>query len=233
MGGSIPSKNMRNGSGTSVLKTSEKYRSPKMLPTLQWPSWPSVRKFSVFLFLSVCFPLRLQASRLVVCDDVMPPLTLDPHKEFAEKNHILLQQIYEGLVRFDAEGRIEPALAVSWTRIDALRMRFKLREGVRFHNGDPFTANSVRFTVERYLDPKTGFPALGFISSLDRAEVVDELTVDLITHYPDGLLLNRLAGFILIVPEEHVRKAGDTALNDAPVGTGPFVFDHRTRTEKN
>ncbi|OGR84797.1 MAG: hypothetical protein A2901_06235 [Elusimicrobia bacterium RIFCSPLOWO2_01_FULL_54_10] len=162
----------------------------------------------------------------------MPPLTLDPHKEFAEKNHILLQQIYEGLVRFDAEGRIEPALAVSWTRIDALRMRFKLREGVRFHNGDPFTANSVRFTVERYLDPKTGFPALGFISSLDRAEVVDELTVDLITHYPDGLLLNRLAGFILIVPEEHVRKAGDTALNDAPVGTGPFVFDHRKEKEE-
>jgi len=163
-------------------------------------------------------------TRLVVCDDVTDPLTLDPHKQFAEKNHTLLQQIYEGLVRFDSEGRIVPALAVSWERIDPLRMRFHLREGVRFHNGDLFDAEAVRFTLERYQDPRTGFPALGFINSIKKAEVKDPLTVDIVTHFPDGLLLNRLAGFILVVPPRHVRDSGPDALEKLPVGTGPFRF---------
>lgn len=161
---------------------------------------------------------------LSVCDDVQDPLTLDPHKEFAEKNHTLLQQMYEGLVRFDAQGRIEPALAVSWQRRDPLRMRFQLRRGVVFHDGEPFNAEAVRFTIARYLDPKTGFPALGFISTLDKAEVVDDHTVDIVTKVPDGLLLNRLAGFILIVPPRYVAEKGEGALADRPVGTGPFRF---------
>jgi peptide/nickel transport system substrate-binding protein len=161
---------------------------------------------------------------LTVCDDVQDPLTLDPHKQFAEKNHTLLQQMYEGLVRFDAYGRVEPALAVSWERLDPLRMRFHLRRGVRFHNGEPFDAEAVRFTVARYLDPKTGFPAVGFIGSLDKVEIIDDHTVDVLTKFPDGLLLNRLAGFILIVPPKYVLEKGEAALETAPVGTGPFRF---------
>lgn len=166
---------------------------------------------------------------LTVCDDVQDPMTLDPHKEFSEKNHTLLQQIYEGLVRFDSEGRIEPALALSWETVDPLRVRFHLRSGVRFHDGEAFDADSVRFSISRYLDPKTGFPALGFIASLDRAEVVDSRTVDIVTKYPDGLLLNRLAGFILIVAPGHVARGGDGILNERPVGTGPFKFERWER----
>lgn len=162
---------------------------------------------------------------LSVCDDVRDPLTLDPHKQFAEKNHTLLQQMYEGLVRFDAHGRIEPALAVSWQRRDPLRVRFKLRAGVRFHNGEPFDAEAVRFTIERYLDPKTGFPALGFINSLSKAEVIDDLTVDIVTKFPDGLLLNRLAGFVLVVPPRYMKEKGAEVLESTPVGTGPYRFE--------
>lgn len=169
------------------------------------------------------------AQVLTVCDDVQDPLTLDPHKQFAEKNHTLLQQVYEGLVRFDAQGRIEPALAVSWKREGPLRMRFRLREGVRFHNGEPFDAEAVRFTVARYLDPKTGFPALGFIGSLDKVEIVDEHTVDVLTKFPDGLLLNRLAGFILIVPPGLMKEKGEDALEREPIGTGPFRFERWDR----
>lgn len=169
------------------------------------------------------------ARALTVCDDVQDPLTLDPQKEFSEKNHTLLQQVYEGLVRFDADGRVQPALAVSWERRDALRMRFHLRAGVKFHDGEPFDAEAVRFTIARYLDPKTGFPAPGFIGSLDKAEVIDTLTVDVVTKYPDGLLLNRLAGFILIVPPRYVRENGEEALARAPSGTGPFRFERWER----
>src|SRR5258708_3692402 len=83
------------------------------------------------------------AGTLVVCDDQTDPQTLDPQREFSEKNHTILQQIYDGLVRFDPTGRlIEPALAESWEtdKMDGRRTRFHLRRGVKFHNGEPFTA---------------------------------------------------------------------------------------------
>jgi peptide/nickel transport system substrate-binding protein len=162
--------------------------------------------------------------KVVVCDDVRDPLTLDPQREFSEKNHTILQQIYEPLVRFDSDGRIEPALAVTWERKDPLRMRFHLREGVRFHNGEPFDAEAVRFSLSRYLDPKTGFPGGGFLTSIDKAEVIDAGTVDIVTKFPDGLLLNRLAALVLIFPPGYVKEKGETALASEPVGTGPFRF---------
>lgn len=161
---------------------------------------------------------------LVVCDDAQEPATLDPQRQFTEKNHTLLQQIFDPLVRFTPDGEIEPALAESWEIVDPLRTRFYLREGVRFHNGEPFDAEAVRFTFERYFDPEINFPALGFIASVERVEVVDSHTVDIVTRHPDGLLLNRLAGFVLIVPPEYVREHGADALHRAPVGTGAFEF---------
>lgn len=164
---------------------------------------------------------------LTICDDVADPATLDPQKQFSEKNHTLLQQIYEGLVRFDPDGKIEPNLAESWEQVDPLKMRFHLRKGVFFHNGEPFTAEAVRFSIERYLNPETGFPAIGFISSIDHAEVLDDFTVDILTKFPDGLLLNRLAGFVLIVPPGYFQGVGEEVLGAHPVGTGPFVFDSR------
>ena len=164
------------------------------------------------------------ARPFVVCDDVSDPATLDPQKQFSEKNHTLLQQIYEGLVRFAPDGKIEPALATSWERIDPLRVRFNLRPGVRFHDGTPFSAESVRYSIQRYLEPGTGFPAIGFLISLDHAEIVNDLTVDIVTHFPDGLLLNRLAGFVLIVPSTASAKSPRDLAN-APNGTGPFKFN--------
>jgi peptide/nickel transport system substrate-binding protein len=128
-------------------------------------------------------------------------------------------------VRFDADGAIEPALALSWEQVDPMRLRLHLRENVHFHNGEPFTAESVRFTIDRYLDPDIGFPAVGFIESLSHAEVIDEHTVDIVTRYPDGLLLNRLAGFILIVPPQYIKEHGPDVLHDKPVGTGAFQFE--------
>lgn len=165
-----------------------------------------------------------RAATLTVALDDRDPATLDPHKQFAYRNHILCQQIFDGLVRFDPDGKIVPALARSWERIDPLRMRFRLREGVSFHDGEPFNAESVRYSVERYLDPKTGFPARGFLDSIDRVELRTEHELDIVTKYPDGLLLNRLAGFVLIVPPRRLAAAGSEAFARRPIGTGAFRF---------
>lgn len=179
----------------------------------------------------VALPLAAAAAgastkTLIVCDDVADPATLDPHKQFAEKNHTLLQQIYEGLVRFDSDGKVEAALAESWERIDPLRVRFKLRKNVKFHDGEAFKANSVKFSFDRYLNPATGFPGIPFLSSIARVEVIDDYTVDIVTSFPDGILLNRLAGFTVIVPEGYIKANGEDVLLTKPVGTGAFKFDH-------
>ncbi len=184
------------------------------------------QRFAFFLCAALLAPaLALGANgKLRVCDDVADPLTLDPGKEFSEKNHTLCQQIFEGLVRFNPDGQMEPALAVSWNRIDPTRMRFNLRQGVTFHNGEPFDAEAVKFTIERLLDPKTGFPGIALISSISRAEIVDAVTIDIVTRFPDALLLNRLAGLVLIVPPRYIREKGDGFLAETPVGTGAFIF---------
>ncbi len=192
------------------------------------PCFPLLRP--ILLLLAVSLPCAVSARVLNVCDDVAEPLTLDPLKQFSDKNYTLCWQIFDGLVRFDPDGRIEPALAVSWERIEPTRMRFKLREGVRFHNGEPFDAASVKFSIERHLDPATGFPGLYFVDSMDHAEIVDRSTVDIVTKYPDGLLLNRLAGLVLMLPPEYIKTKGGEYFARNPVGTGAFVF---RKWEKN
>lgn len=162
---------------------------------------------------------------LRVCDDVRDPMTLDPQREFSEKNHTVVQQLFEGLVRFGPKGEIQPALATSWQRVDAKRVRFSLRRNALFHDGTPVNAEAVRFSIARYLDPQTGFPAAGFISTLEKAEVVDEHTVDVITKFPDGLLLNRLAGFVVIVSPQHYSSNSTDTLKELPVGSGPFKIE--------
>lgn len=185
------------------------------------PHW---RSAVIFLFLLAGAAAQASGRMLNVCDDVADPLTLDPMKQFSEKNYTICWQIFDGLVRFDPDGKIEPALALSWERLNAERVRFKLREGVRFHNGEPFDAAAVKFSIERYLDPATGFPAAFFIDSLKGAEIVDPYTVDLLTRHPDALLLNRLAGLVLMVPPGYIKERGDEHFARHPVGTGPFVF---------
>lgn len=179
----------------------------------------------LMLFLLAAAPACPAFSRVLnVCDDVSDPTTLDPQKQFSEKNYTLCWQIFDGLVRFDPDGRIEPALAVSWERIGGTRIRFKLREGVAFHNGEPFDSKAVKFSIERYLDPKTGFPAMFFIDPISHVEIIDAHTVDIVTKYPDGIILNRLAGLVLMVPPEYIREKGDDHFARHPVGTGAFIF---------
>lgn len=159
-----------------------------------------------------------------MCDDVEDAPSLNPYRIFSEKTLTILQQTLEGLVRFGPGGEIEPALAVRWKRLDSLRTRFYLREGVFFHNGESFDADSVKFSLEKYVDPETRYPGYGFIDTIAGVTIVDRYTVDVVTHRPDGLLLNRLAAWAHIVPHAYYREVGDAGFSEHPVGTGPFEF---------
>ncbi|MBI5201620.1 MAG: ABC transporter substrate-binding protein [Elusimicrobia bacterium] len=161
---------------------------------------------------------------LRVCDDVADPPSLNPYQVFSEKTHAILQQFLEGLVRFGPDGDILPALAERWERRDETTTRFYLRRGVRFHDGSPLDAAAVKFSLERYVDPAARFVGYGFVKTLAGVDAIDEHTVDVRTHGPDGLLLNRLAAWVHVVPPGYYRGAGDAGFAERPVGTGPFKF---------
>lgn len=176
-------------------------------------------------------PVNPSPRILTVVNDVAEPVSLDPHRQFDASSENIINQIFDGLVRFSEDGRIEPALAESWRRVDERTMEFKLRPGVRFHNGEPFDAEAVRFSLARQLDPKNPAPNAALLGSVE-VEVVDELTVRLRTQVPDGVLLNKLPLFVRIVPPRHIRAKGDRAFAERPIGTGPFMFERRVPKER-
>ena len=156
--------------------------------------------------------------------------TLDPHATTALSDFRVLANVYEGLVRFRSDRlEIEPALAESWkVSDDGLRYDFRLRAGVRFHDGSPFDAEAVRFNLERLLIKEhpfhdTGpFPLASFFSSVKRIELLGAREVRLVLEKPFAPLLSNLAypiGFM--VSPAAVRRHGKQFGRHGS-GTGPF-----------
>lgn len=186
---------------------------------------------ALILALALALPAWSAERSLIVVNDVSDPVSLDPHREFDASSENIAFQLYDGLLRFTEDGRIEPALAESWTRIDDKTLEFKLRPGVLFHNGEPFNAEAVRASLARQLDPKKPAPNAALLGKVS-AVVVDELTVRLVTENPDGTLLNKLPIFLKILPKKYLREAGDEKFAAQPVGTGPFIFEKWVRGDR-
>ncbi len=195
------------------------------------PLWEKVgmrggsRAFAFLAFLAFfAVPAWAVGPTLVVCDDVADPLSLNPLKEFDVRSDNVVFQMFEGLLRFSDDGKLEPCLATSWKRIDPLTVEFTLRPDVVFHNGEPFTAEAVKFSIDKLLDPNTRALCYPQISTIDRVEVVDLHTVRIVTKMPDGLLLHRLPAFVKILPPLYYKEVGDDGFDRHPIGTGPFKF---------
>jgi peptide/nickel transport system substrate-binding protein len=169
--------------------------------------------------------------RLVVVNDVADPVSLDPHREFDASSDNVVNQLFDGLVRFSENGDIQPALAESWRRVDDQTLEFKLRPGVRFHNGEPCDAEAVRFSVARQMDPKSPAPNAALLGSLE-AVVVDPLTVRLKTKGTDAVLLNKLPMFVKVLPPKYLKEVGEEGFAKHPVGTGPFQFAEWKRGDR-
>jgi peptide/nickel transport system substrate-binding protein len=151
------------------------------------------------------------------------PVTLDPNATRDTTSNMYYGNMFEGLYDLDADGTPQPSLAESYKVIDDLTWEFKLRRGVKFHDGTEFNADAVKFTYERTLNPnfKTGWRS--FIDPVDRVDVVDPTTVRIHTKTPFPTLLAQLS-YLPIVSPDAVRKLGDTEFGKTPVGTGPYKF---------
>src|SRR5512145_2404594 len=118
------------------------------------------------------------------------PNSLDPHSLALLYQTRVVAQIYEGLVNRDRNYRIEPALATAWTMTGPTTWRFSLRPDVKFHDGAPFTADDVVFSIERALARTSQRAAQ--LRGITGARKVDPLTVDILLEAADAVLPEKL-----------------------------------------
>ena len=159
-------------------------------------------------------------------------VNLDPHNGISISNpeRNVAQQVMEYLVVRDKDMKQVPMLATEWKTIDELTWEFKLRQGVTFHNGEPFNAAAVKFTMDRaqQINKQEQIHQNIF---LDRVETPDDYTVRFVTKRPAGNMLSRLNQFSIIPPRYYSEASPEQAAT-RPVGTGPYKFMEWTKGDK-
>lgn len=154
-------------------------------------------------------------------DDVS---TLDPAIGYDWQNWSMIKSLFDGLMDYKpGTTDLVTDLAESYEITnDGKTFTFKLHPGVKFHNGRELTAEDVKYSIERVLDPATQSPGAGFFGSLDKMTVVDPLTIRFDLSRPDATFLHVMAiNFSHVVPKEEVEKYG-ADFGHHPVGTGAY-----------
>lgn len=170
--------------------------------------------------------IKDEKNRLVICIP-SPIVSLDPTKYRDRNTQIALKNMFDSLTTRDANMKVVPQLAESWKILDDTTWEFRLRRGVKFHNGDDFTAEDVKFTLERVvkegaLDGKTS-PRKSLLGPLSRVKIIDERTVQVETEKPWPILPLMLT-LQEILPERYMKAVGSQGFLRNPIGTGPFRF---------
>lgn len=163
------------------------------------------------------------------------PQTLDPHAANLLSTSRVVSQIYDPLVWRDSNWKPAPWLAISWTQPAPRVWRFELRKDVKFHDGTPFTADDVVFSVKRALDPLSQMRTA--IQGVESARMVDVHTVELVLKEPNPALLQHLTNFRIMSrawagkhkaerPQDYKNREDTYAARHAN-GTGPFMLKSR------
>lgn len=151
------------------------------------------------------------------------PTSLNPYATTDSPAYRVGYNIHETLVTRDADMNIIPGLAESWEIVDDTTYVFKIREGVKFHNGETLTANDVKFSFDQLKDNPHAESVAGTID-FDNCKTVDDYTFEMKMTTPFGPILQHLAHPVTsIVNEKAYTEAGD-AYSEHPVGTGPYSF---------
>jgi oligopeptide transport system substrate-binding protein len=166
--------------------------------------------------------------------------TLDPQVGYDWQNWSVIKSIFDGLMDYKpGTTELEPDLAESYTvSDDGLTYTFKLRQGVKFHNGRPLTPADIKYSLERAVNPATQSPGGGYFSAIEGYDamaggkatelsgmrILDDKTISITLTRPDATFLHLMAiNFAYVVPKEEVEKAG-ADWGKKPVGTGAFKF---------
>ncbi|MCK5362002.1 MAG: ABC transporter substrate-binding protein, partial [Gammaproteobacteria bacterium] len=144
-------------------------------------------------------------------------------------NNTMKHNFYEGLIHRSYDLSLHPALATDWKQTDPLTWRFNLRKGVKFHNGNPFTADDILISLERIRKPASNMTFV--VTSIDKIVKIDDHTIDIVTKQPDPTLLLNLPNF-WIMDKEWLEANNAMEIQEGAVvstyanlnvnGTGPF-----------
>ncbi len=153
------------------------------------------------------------------------PDSMDPHWSTLGGQAEALRHVFDTLLDVDENLQLKPGLAVEWTPIDDTTWEFKLREGVTFHNGEPFTAEDVKFSIERIPVVTGPMPMTLYTKYVDSVEVVDDLTLRVTTKGTAPSLPNDFTR-LFVVPASTGMEARNEQFNsgEATIGTGPYRF---------
>jgi len=153
----------------------------------------------------------------------LEPSSIDPHYHNLGPNNALARHIFESLVESDENQRLGPGLAVSWRALNDTTWEFKLRQGVKFHDGMPFTADDVLFTFERAPDVEASPSSFALYTKGKTLKKIDDYTIHIITEKPYPLMPNDVST-IYIISKKHGEgaKTGDYNSGKAAIGTGPY-----------
>jgi len=187
---------------------------------------------SLLAFSALALSLHAQAAGNAVLAIYQAPETLDPYNTNTTLTTAVTKTFYEGLFQFDKNLEIKNVLAESWdVADDGKTYTFKLRAGVKFHDGTDFNAEAVKINLERVLDPANRLLRATQFNRVEKVEVVDHLTVRIVLKEPFGPFINSLAhaSAAMISPAALKKHGKDIAFH--PVGTGPFTFAEWKQTE--
>lgn len=178
----------------------------------------------LFLFISCgkenSIPQKNKKDTLIVAQDGEPK-SLDIHQGNDGFSLRANKLIYSRLVESDGDMNIVPGLAESWEQLDDRTMQFHLRKGVKFHNGYDFTAEDVKFSFERMMNS----PRIAFVlPPIERIDIVDDYTVNLVTKSPFGPLLAHLSHPALGMVSKKLLTENPDSLKENPIGTGSYKF---------
>ena len=171
----------------------------------------------------VATPAMAQDLRIGLGADVT---SIDPHFVNLFPNNNIAWHVFDALVMMNPDSQLIPGLAESWKAVSPTSWEFKLRKGVKFHDGADLTADDVAFTIDRVAKvPNSPGPFTIYTKAIQRVEVIDPSTVRFHTAAPYPLLANDLST-IYIVSRKHGNGAttADYDSGKAMIGTGPFRF---------
>ncbi len=153
------------------------------------------------------------------------PTSIDPHFHNLSPNNALSRHIFDRLVHTDEKQKLIPGLAVSWKAINDTTWEFKLRQGVKWHDGSPFTADDVVFTFSRAISVEGSPSGFGTYIKGKTAVKVDDHTVHIKTEQPYPLMANDVSTFG-IISKKHGEgaKTADYNSGKAAIGTGPYKY---------
>jgi peptide/nickel transport system substrate-binding protein len=186
---------------------------------------------SLLIFTFLIAPTLADCKTKVVVAQGTEPTRLDPDMHRENTTNTVILHIYDALLERDKDEKIVPDLAESWKFLNDTTLEFKLRKGIKFSNGEPFNAGVVKYNIERVAGllpgaKKTLNPP-GW-ESVKEVNVIDDYTVQIITKYPNPLLLS-LAAQKYMVPIEYTKKDNFESLSTKPIGTGPYTLKSWTK----